>query len=749
MATTVDNVTLKVSVDGSTQLDNLGKSLGNIEAATKSAATTLNAFSIRNIAYQIQDIAVQAEMGTNAFRIFTQQAPQLLSAFGTAGAVLGAVAAVTLPLVQYGLKLAGYDARSLTERISDLTSASQQYQKAQVANLTTAEGLRYSFGSLSDEAKKFYEVQQELTKKNAYNELNSSLTELDSKFKIFRQEADKPFRNMGDTLGLGGLGEDLYKWWKRTDLGLTAEQASKIGDAMKDIDKKKPAEAAEALRQINEYINSTVSISPEFKRTWTETIGPILKINEGILELEKNVKAAQEQASAFNTELLRIQNNYSPDINAARRNYNQLTAIELERRQKVAEINAQFNQKELDGVSRTAERKAALLKVDLEAADKAKDFTKSQDEAYRSMVLQTNTKKDQLDLQAKILGLSEEGRLSAFNSYQLEQDLLTSATNYKEALVAIGEQRRKNLIDATQQSSLEKSAADVREKADQNAYSAAERRQRSFIEAQNQIIKGDARRLDLFTQTIGLSDREKKNAEDIFAVNEERVKQLSGLNNIDDLVLRAAKEKEINDIFDARVASIKTQQQANLELQKDFSAGWKTAMANYVDDSANAFKQAQSLFQTMTKGMEDLFVNFAKTGKFEWKNFVASMVEELLRSQVRQLMANLFTMSGGGAGGGGGLFGGKIIPGFLAAGGPVTANKPYIVGEKGPELFLPNQAGTMIPNKDLGSVGSSSTYVTYNINAVDAPSFKAMIARDPSFIYAVAMQGASSIPGRR
>jgi hypothetical protein len=51
----------------------------------------------------------------------------------------------------------------------------------------------------------------------------------------------------------------------------------------------------------------------------------------------------------------------------------------------------------------------------------------------------------------------------------------------------------------------------------------------------------------------------------------------------------------------------------------------------------------------------------------------------------------------------------------------------------------------MMPNRDIGG----GTSVTYNINAVDAPSFQALIARDPSFIHAVAMQGAKSIPGRR
>jgi hypothetical protein len=39
--------------------------------------------------------------------------------------------------------------------------------------------------------------------------------------------------------------------------------------------------------------------------------------------------------------------------------------------------------------------------------------------------------------------------------------------------------------------------------------------------------------------------------------------------------------------------------------------------------------------------------------------------------------------------------------GFRAAGGPVNANAPYIVGEKGPELFVPKSAGHIVANNDL------------------------------------------------
>jgi tape measure domain-containing protein len=54
------------------------------------------------------------------------------------------------------------------------------------------------------------------------------------------------------------------------------------------------------------------------------------------------------------------------------------------------------------------------------------------------------------------------------------------------------------------------------------------------------------------------------------------------------------------------------------------------------------------------------------------------------------------------------------LPG-LATGGPAMANTPYIVGEKGPELFMPGRSGTVIPNDALG--GGGSTNVVVNVDA--------------------------------
>ena len=81
-----------------------------------------------------------------------------------------------------------------------------------------------------------------------------------------------------------------------------------------------------------------------------------------------------------------------------------------------------------------------------------------------------------------------------------------------------------------------------------------------------------------------------------------------------------------------------------------------------------------------------------------------------------------------------------LFDGWFANGGQIGAGKFGVVGENGPE-FVSGPA-------NVTPMGGG-TNVTYNINAVDAMSFKQMLAQDPSFIYALSMQGGGGIPSRR
>ena len=63
-----------------------------------------------------------------------------------------------------------------------------------------------------------------------------------------------------------------------------------------------------------------------------------------------------------------------------------------------------------------------------------------------------------------------------------------------------------------------------------------------------------------------------------------------------------------------------------------------------------------------------------------------------------------------GGGGGGGNGGSTDM--FKASGGPVSAGSPYVVGELGPEIFIPSTSGTIIPN-DRVSAGGPTVNVIF------------------------------------
>ncbi len=77
---------------------------------------------------------------------------------------------------------------------------------------------------------------------------------------------------------------------------------------------------------------------------------------------------------------------------------------------------------------------------------------------------------------------------------------------------------------------------------------------------------------------------------------------------------------------------------------------------------------------------------------------------EIAQVIVKQVILNtVMAMMGGGAAGGSAL--GSILGGFFAEGGRPPMGKISVVGEKGPELFVPDSAGRIIPNSALRGGG--------------------------------------------
>ena len=63
-------------------------------------------------------------------------------------------------------------------------------------------------------------------------------------------------------------------------------------------------------------------------------------------------------------------------------------------------------------------------------------------------------------------------------------------------------------------------------------------------------------------------------------------------------------------------------------------------------------------------------------------------------------------------------------------GGGVRGGQPYMVGEAGRELFVPNQSGNIVANDQLGK----AVTVNFNINTVDARGFNELLVNSRGVI---------------
>jgi len=90
--------------------------------------------------------------------------------------------------------------------------------------------------------------------------------------------------------------------------------------------------------------------------------------------------------------------------------------------------------------------------------------------------------------------------------------------------------------------------------------------------------------------------------------------------------------------------------------------------------------------------------------------------------------------------------GGKTVTGGLfkflgfADGGRPPVNRPSIVGEKGPELFVPRSSGNIIPNNKLGGGGNTSVVVNVDASGSDVQGDEAA-AKEIGTLISVAVQG--------
>ena len=255
----------------------------------------------------------------------------------------------------------------------------------------------------------------------------------------------------------------------------------------------------------------------------------------------------------------------------------------------------------------------------------------------------------------------------------------------------------------------------------------------------------EKRRLDLESERVYMTDFEYKTATERLAtekkIAEYQQQIIDARARLGEGKTYDAEKTRIEDAIRAEkeISAIRQENLIQEEYRRtSFSQGWKEAFRKYAEDAQNYGKLASDMFSSVVGNMNSAIDDFVKTGKLNFKSFARSVIQDIIAMMLKFQAMQLLMAGMRALGFGGSLLGSVTISALpmKAEGGAIDG--PAIVGEKGPELFIPKSAGTIIPNNRLSdSMGGNSQVINnYTINAIDTKSFEQRLLESPNAIWA-------------
>lgn len=167
-----------------------------------------------------------------------------------------------------------------------------------------------------------------------------------------------------------------------------------------------------------------------------------------------------------------------------------------------------------------------------------------------------------------------------------------------------------------------------------------------------------------------------------------------------DLLLLREQEPALIEEVDAALQDLRIRQ---LENAQGLEAGFERAFLKIKREAEDLAAVGEDVVNVFADRATDALIEFARTGQFAFKEFASAILEDLTRIIARLLIVQAISAALGLASpasptvntaantalNSGRQFGGTVQPG----------QRPFPVGENGPELFVPNQTGTIVPNE--------------------------------------------------
>jgi lambda family phage tail tape measure protein len=170
-------------------------------------------------------------------------------------------------------------------------------------------------------------------------------------------------------------------------------------------------------------------------------------------------------------------------------------------------------------------------------------------------------------------------------------------------------------------------------------------------------------------------------------------------------------EGEIRASAEKHKADYNTKAESADAQLKSWNTGMQNSMADFMDTASNDAANAKKLFTDAFQGAENAFVKFVETGKLSFKGLADSIISDLIRIETQKAEAAFLKMISSDTSTSPYSSAEEIsmLGGAFADGGDPPVGVPSLVGEQGPEIFVPKTAGTIVPNNKIGG-GPSVNY---------------------------------------
>ena len=333
---------------------------------------------------------------------------------------------------------------------------------------------------------------------------------------------------------------------------------------------------------------------------------------------------------------------------------------------------------------------------------------------------------------------------------RMQQDLLKANTNLQ--------QKQHITNEANKQSAL------ANQKAKEDATYIAATRDR---ELESIARKGNADKLniDFDKQRIALGTESFNMRQNDFRISQEVLETNKRLLDIDLQIASAQASMGSGATFEAEKARLEKLKDLEQELSNvrkgaiaideqrrtSFTLGWENAMKKFVENSEGLGQVGSDAFNSLVNNMGNAIDNFVKTGKASFKDFAKSLIQDIM-AMILKFQAMQLVMMGLRAMGFNMPLGGASLP-AKATGGDIDS--PTIVGENGPEIFIPSRRGTVIPNIQATQSMGNQPSIVYNgpyiasMSAIDTQSATQFLVQNKAAIWAANQSASRSIPTSR